>query len=242
MLLAQASFVSPKMAVPMRTCVAPSSDRDLEVVADPIDRTAPTTRLGARAPARSSSRRRCGRRGATLRGPGQGRTDHQPFRLASPRRRAPARAAARARLVEAELGLLAGRGRPGRTPGSTLPSRSAPCSTRWARSASSRESMRVEQLGGRRALFFWRWPTMCQRSPCARRSARAATWPRPPGPCSRRTRAPPRRRPRGPPPAGWVLLTATRATSSARRPARAAARAMRSRTAATRSAITYSWA
>ena len=90
------------------------------------------------------------------------------------------------------------------------------------------------------ALFACRWPTRCQRRPSARRSARAATLASASctlfSPKSRRPAAKASRTAS----AGCVLLTATRVTSSGRRPARAAARAMRSRTAATRSAITSS--
>src|SRR2546428_6969802 len=90
-------------------------------------------------------------------------------------------------------------------------------STEWTTSNSSSAS---------RTLFVWRWPTRCQatgrpssatlpRASCTRFSPRA------PSPAARaaRMRA-----------ASTVLDTPTSSTSSARRPARSAARAMRSRT------------
>ena len=148
------------------------------------------------------------------------------------------------RLVQAELGLLARRGPPG-------PARAGACRCGSAARSSRSAEVARRPRSAMRSNSVGRASAPCSpgggrpgasAGPAARRSAQGRRpWPPPPGPCSRRSRAGRPRRPRGRPPAGCVLLTATRVMSSGRRPARAAARAMRSRTAATRSAIT-SWA
>ena len=93
-----------------------------------------------------------------------------------------------------------------------------------------------EERPARRALLDCRCPTRCQRAPGqvgARAILGSASWTR----FSPKSRTPAARASRTAS-AGCVLLTATSVTSDGRARARSAARAIRSRTAATRSAIT----
>ena len=133
------------------------------------------------------------------------------------------------------------RDRPAPAPADSRPCSRTRASSLRARPTPSTEWIRSNSVTARRALFACRWPTRCQRRPVPGNPRGPRPWPPPPAPCSRRSRGSRRRTPSRTASAGWVLLTATRVTSSGRRRARAAARAMRSRTAATRSAIT-SWA
>src|SRR2546426_8361084 len=208
----------PKIAVPTRTMVAPSSTAISKSPLIPIDRSdSPCRSASLRSernhPRASSARSTAG--GMAIR----------------PRSRSPPRAASACTAVSTASG-----GQPplvGSAPMLTCtrastgrPRARARRSSSRARSIRSTECTTSNSSRASRTLFVWRWPTRCHgtgrpisailpRASCTRFSPSAGS----PAASAARMR-----------PTSTVLDTPTSSTSSARRPARSAARAMRSRT------------
>ena len=189
---------SPKIAVPTLTIVAPSSIATSKSWLMPMDSSEPAGAAPPPGPvAQLPQPPEVGPR--LLRVLGEGGQDHEArARGGLVRPRSASRVGNELALVQAVLRGPRRPGRPGRARRSVRRSLGRRARASFRPSARpSTEWMRSNSAAARRALLDCRWPTRCQRRPCcAERGQWPRSWPPPPGPCSRRSRAGRRRTPR----------------------------------------------